>query len=150
MLAADHILHYTTGQVQTDASKSKAVSTKHLGETEAQLRQEVAELFGVAEKAEKGEAQLPEGLFRQDEIALRQGRLAKLAEAKAVLEARTQERSEAEQADGLGDQPASVPVEKPLSPRLVAYRLCSPAMSAHCSPYEPWMISCVMSAAVAW
>ena len=79
-------------KIHTDASKSKAVSYKHLKETEVQLRQEVTELFAVAEKAEQGEAQLPEGLFPQDEIALRQERLTKLAEAKAVLEARAKER----------------------------------------------------------
>jgi transposase len=86
-------------KIHADASKSKAVSYKHLGEIEARLRQEVAELFAVAEKAEKGEVQLPEGLFPQDELALRQERLSKLAEAKAVLEARAQERYEAEQAE---------------------------------------------------
>jgi len=56
----------------------------------------VAKLFAVAEKVEKGETQLPEGVVLQDEITLRQGRLAKLAEAKAVLKARAQERYEAE------------------------------------------------------
>ena len=86
-------------KIHADASKSKAVSYKRLGELEAELHREVAELFAVAEKVEKGEAQLPEGLFPQDEIALRQGRLAKLAEAKAVLEARAQERTRAEQAE---------------------------------------------------
>lgn len=86
-------------KVHADASKSKAVSYKHLGEIESQLRQEVVKLFAVAEQVEKGEAQLPEGLFPQDEIALRQERLAKLAEAKAVLEARAQERYESEQAE---------------------------------------------------
>lgn len=86
-------------KIHADASKSKAVSYKHLGEIEAQLRQEVVELFALAEKAEKGETQLPEGLFPEDEIALRQERLEKLAEAKAVLVARAQERYEAEQAE---------------------------------------------------
>ncbi len=86
-------------KIHADASKSKAVSYKHLGEIETQLHQEVAELFALAEKAEKGEVQLPEGLFPEDEIVLRQERLAKLAEAKAVLVARAEERYEAEQAE---------------------------------------------------
>lgn len=86
-------------KIHADASKSKAVSYKHLTELEAQLHQEVVELFAFAEKAEKGEVQLPTGLFPQDEIALRQARLGKLAEAKAVLEARAQERYKAEQAE---------------------------------------------------
>lgn len=86
-------------KIHADASKSKAVSYKHLGELEAHLRQEVTELFAVAEKAEQGEGQLPAGLFPSDEIALRQARLAKLAQAKAVLVARAQERYEAAQAE---------------------------------------------------
>lgn len=86
-------------KIHADASKSKAVSYQRLGELEAQLRQEVAELFALAEKAERGELELPGVLIPQDEIALRQERLAKLAEAKAVLEARAQERYEAEQAE---------------------------------------------------
>ena len=86
-------------KIHADASKSKAVSYKRLGELEAELHQEVTQLFAVAEKVEKGETQLPEGLFPQDEIALRQGQLVKLAEAKAVLEARAQERARIEQSE---------------------------------------------------
>ena len=86
-------------KIHADASKSKAVSYKRLGELEVELRQEVTELFALAEKVEKGEAQVPEGLVPQDEIALRKQRLAKLAEAKAVLEARAQERYQVEQAE---------------------------------------------------
>ena len=86
-------------KIHADASKSKAVSYKRLGKLENELRQEVEKLFAMAEKAEKGEVQLPEGLFPEDEIALRQERLAKLAEAKAVLEARAQERYKVEQAE---------------------------------------------------
>jgi hypothetical protein len=86
-------------KIHADASKSKAVSYKRLGELEVELRQEVTELFALAEKVEKGEAQVPERLVPQDEIALREQRLAKLAEAKAVLEARAQERYQVEQAE---------------------------------------------------
>ncbi len=42
---------------------------------------------------------MPEGLIIEDEIALRKQRLVNLAEAKAVLEARAQERYEAEMAE---------------------------------------------------
>ena len=42
---------------------------------------------------------MPEGLIIEDEIALRSQRLANLAKAKAVLEARAQERYEAEKAE---------------------------------------------------
>ena len=86
-------------KIHADASKSKAVSYKRLGELEVELRQEVTELFALAEKVEKGEAQVPERLVPRDEIALREQHLAKLAEAKAVLEARAQERYQVEQAE---------------------------------------------------
>jgi hypothetical protein len=85
-------------KIHADASKSKAVSYKRLGELETQLRQEVQELFELGEQADQGDLQLPEGLIIEDEIALRKQRLANLAEAKAVLEARAQERYEAEMA----------------------------------------------------
>jgi hypothetical protein len=75
------------------------VSYKRLVELEVQLRQEVSELFSLGEQADQGELRLPEGLIIPDEIALRQERLANLAQAKAVLEARAQERYEAEKAD---------------------------------------------------
>jgi len=86
-------------KVHADASKSKAVSYKRLGKLETQLRQEVKELFELGEQADQGDLQLPEGLIIEDEIALRKKRLANLAEAKAVLEARAQERYEAETAE---------------------------------------------------
>jgi transposase len=79
--------------------KSKAVSYKRLLEIESQLRQEVGELFVVGEQVDQGEVQLPEGLEMQDEIAIREERLANLAKAKAVLEARAKEGYEAEQAE---------------------------------------------------
>jgi len=86
-------------KIHADASKSKAVSYKRLVELDTQLRGEVNELFTLGEQADQGEVQLPEGFVVQDEIALRQERLANLAQAKAVLEARAQERYEAEQAE---------------------------------------------------
>ena len=86
-------------KIHADASKSKAVSYQHLGELEVKLRKEVAELFAVAEAAEQGNLQLPDGFVPQDEIGLREARLAKLAEAKAVLGARAQERQVVEQAE---------------------------------------------------
>lgn len=84
-------------KIHADASKSKAVSYKRLIEIEARLRQEVQELFDLAGQADQSEIRLPDGLSIPDEIALRQERLANLA--KAVLEARAQERYEAEKAE---------------------------------------------------
>jgi transposase len=86
-------------KIHADASKSKAVSYKRLIELENQLRSEVNELFTMGEKVDQGEAQLPNGLVIQDEIALRQERLVNLAKAKVVLEERAKERFEAEKAE---------------------------------------------------
>ena len=73
-------------KVHANASKSKAVSYKRLLALEAHLRAEVDQLFLLAEQADRHE--LPEGLDVADEIALRQERLARLAEAKKVLRSR--------------------------------------------------------------
>jgi transposase len=86
-------------KIHADASKSKAVSYKRLIEMEAQLRQEVQQLLTFGEQADQGERSLPDGFVVEDELALRQVRLENLAQAKAVLEARAQERYAAEQAD---------------------------------------------------
>ena len=84
-------------KVHANASKSQAVSYKRLLELETHLRAEVDQLFLLAEQADRHD--LPEGLNVADEIALRQERLARLAEAKKVLQARAQERQAAEQAE---------------------------------------------------
>ena len=86
-------------KIHADASKSHAVSYKRLIEIEAQLRKEVSELFELGEQVDQGEQQLPDGLVIQDEIALREERLANLAKAKAVLEERAKARYEVEQAE---------------------------------------------------
>jgi transposase len=84
-------------KIHADASKSKAVSYKHLLALETHLRAEVEELFALSERLDQ--AELPDGLVVSDEIAIRQMRLARLAEAKAVLEARAKERTALEQAE---------------------------------------------------
>ena len=84
-------------KVHANASKSQAVSYKRLLELEDQLRAEVDQLFVLAEQADRRE--LPEGMHVADEIALRQERLTRLAEAKQVLEARAKERQAAEQVE---------------------------------------------------
>ena len=84
-------------KVHANASKSKAVSYKRLLELETHLRAEVEQLFRLADQADRHE--LPDGMNVVDEIALRQERLARLAEAKQVLQARAQERQAAEQAE---------------------------------------------------
>lgn len=86
-------------KLHADASKSKAVSYKRLGELEAKLRVEVQELMTLGESADQGDLILPEGLVIVDEIRLRQERLENLARARAVLEARAQDRYAVEQAE---------------------------------------------------
>jgi transposase len=86
-------------KIHADASKSKAVSYKRLGELETKLRTEVHELMTLGEQADQGERVLPEGLVIIDEIALRQARLENLAKARVVLETRAQERDSVEQAE---------------------------------------------------
>ena len=84
-------------KIHADASKSKAVSYKRLRELEEQLRQEIEELLALGERADQIE--LPEGMVIEDEITFRKNRLTNLAEAKAILEARSQERYDAELAE---------------------------------------------------
>jgi len=84
-------------KIHADAKKSKAVSYKHLLALEAHLRTEVEALFALSDQADQ--AGLPDGMVVSDEIAMRQARLARLAEAKAVLEARAKERDAIEQAE---------------------------------------------------
>lgn len=84
-------------KIHADASKSKAVSYKRLLAIETHLQAQVGELFALAETTDS--SIVPEGMVVEDEIAWREERLAQLAEAKAVLEARAQARYEAEQAE---------------------------------------------------
>ena len=83
-------------KIHADAVGSKAVSYKHLLALEIHLRAEVEELFALSERVDQ--AELPDGLVLSDEIAIRQTRLARLAEATSVLEARAKERTALEQA----------------------------------------------------
>ena len=84
-------------KMHADASKHNAVSYKRLLEVETQLRSEVEELFALSEQSEQPE--VPDGLVVRDEMARREDRLARLAQAKAVLQARAAERTAAEQAE---------------------------------------------------
>ena len=84
-------------KIHANASRHSALSYEHAGRIEAQLKAEVAELLAKAEAADR--ADLPDGLSIPDELARRQERLAKLAEARATIEARARERFEREQAE---------------------------------------------------
>lgn len=86
-------------KIHADASKSHAVSYGRLLQLETALRAEVGELMQLGEQADQGEIVLPETLVIQDEMTLRKERLENLAQAKAVLEARAQERYAVEKAE---------------------------------------------------
>jgi transposase len=84
-------------KIHADASKSKAVSYKRLLDLETHLRAEVQALFAMAAHADQGS--VPDGMVVASEIILREERLTRLAEAKAVLQARAEERQAREQAE---------------------------------------------------
>src|SRR3954467_6286973 len=82
-------------KIHANASRHSALSYEHAGRIEAQLK--VADLLTKAEAADQ--ADIPDGLSIPDELARREERLAKLAEARAKIEARAQERFDREQAE---------------------------------------------------
>src|SRR6476469_8824842 len=84
-------------KIHANASRHSALSYEHAGKIEAELKVEVAELLAKAEAADR--ADLPDGLSIPDELARREERLAKLAEARAKIEARARERFDREQAE---------------------------------------------------
>jgi transposase len=81
-------------KVHADASKSHAVSYGRLLKLEERLHQEVEELLALGERADQ--AELPPELDIDTEVAFRQERLLNLDRAKRVLEARAEERYQAE------------------------------------------------------
>ncbi|CAE6872345.1 IS1182 family transposase ISThsp16 [Paraburkholderia aspalathi] len=82
-------------KVKANASKHRALSYGHIGRIEAKLREEVQQLMGMAENADR--QSLPDGMDVPAELARREARLKALADAKAKIEARAQERFEDEQ-----------------------------------------------------
>jgi transposase len=84
-------------KIHANASRHSALSHEHAGKIEAQLKAEVADLMAKAEAADQ--ADLPDGMSIPEELARREERLAKIAEARAKIEARAQERFEREQAE---------------------------------------------------
>ena len=116
-------------KVHANASRHSALSWEHGGKLEAQLKAEVADLLARAEAADQ--ADVPDGMSIPEELALREKRLVKLAEARARIEARAKERHERERAEHEaklaareaktaatgkkpGGKPSAPPVEGPL------------------------------------
>ena len=84
-------------KIHANASRHSALSYEHAGKIEAQLKAEVAELLARAEAADQADA--PDGMSIPEELGRRNERLAKLAEARAKIEARAKERFEREAAE---------------------------------------------------
>jgi len=84
-------------KIHANASRHSALSYEHAGRIEAQLKAEVADLMAKAEAADQ--ADIPDGMSIPDELARREDRLAKIAEARAKIAARAKERFEREQAE---------------------------------------------------
>ena len=93
-------------KIKANASKHKAMSYKHMNETEARLKQEIDALLAAAEKADAEEdAQYGKDRHGDElpaELQRRESRLQKIGEAKAALEQEakekaSQQRVEAEQ-----------------------------------------------------
>ena len=84
-------------KVHANASRHSALSYEHATKIEAQLKAEVADLLGKAEAADQ--AEVPDGMQVPEELARREKRLAGIARAKAVIEARAKERHARERAE---------------------------------------------------
>ncbi len=84
-------------KMKANASKHKALSYKHACKLEAQLKAEVEELLKMAEKADT--EQLPDALSIPDELKRREDRLKVIADAKAEIERRAEDRYQQELAE---------------------------------------------------
>jgi hypothetical protein len=84
-------------KIHANASRHSALSYEHAVKIEAQLKAEVADLMAKAEAADT--ADVADGMSIPDELARREERLGKLAEAKAKIEARAKERHAREMAE---------------------------------------------------
>src|ERR1700690_2266292 len=84
-------------KTHANASRHSALSYEHAGKIETQLKAEVADLLGKAEAADQ--ADVPDGMQVPEELARREKRLAEIARAKAVIEARAKERHARERAE---------------------------------------------------
>jgi len=84
-------------KIHANASRHSALSYEHAQKIESQLKEEVKQLLLLAEQADG--ADVPDGMSIPEELQRREQRLAAIAQAKATIEARAQERFEREQAE---------------------------------------------------
>jgi transposase len=108
VLVLAHVLGYVKlgnisidgSKIHADASKSKALSYGRILSMEKHLQQEIDELFALAEKADREQPdELDINLDINDEIGRRTQKLAKIAQAKAMIEAMAAQRHAKEQAE---------------------------------------------------
>ena len=101
-------------KVRANASRHKAMSYRRMKEKEAQLAAEVAELLRRAQEVDDEEdrryGQDKRGDELPEELAFREGRLEKIREAMAALEAEAQ--AAAEQVEAEGKEHSGVPHDK--------------------------------------
>ena len=101
-------------KVRANASKHKAMSYKRMKEKEAQLQGEVAELLRRAQEVDEAEDRRygkdKRGDELPEELAFREGRLERIREALAALEAEA--RAEAERAEAAGKDHPGVPKDQ--------------------------------------
>jgi transposase len=84
-------------KIHANASRHSALSYERAGQIEMQLREEVAKLTAMAEAADQ--ADVPDGMSVPEELARREKRLAEIARARAIIEARAKERYAREKAE---------------------------------------------------
>jgi transposase len=84
-------------KIHANASRHSALSYGHAERIETSLKAEVQELLKLAEAADQ--TPVPDGMSLPEELKRREERLAAIAEAKAKIEARAQERFAHEQAE---------------------------------------------------
>jgi transposase len=84
-------------KIHANASRHSALSYEHAGRIEAQLKAEVADLMARAEAADQ--ADTPDGMSIPGELARREERLARIAQARVTIEARAKERHARAQAE---------------------------------------------------
>jgi len=98
-------------KVKANASKHKAMSYGRMEETEKRLRKEVRELLKQAEAVDEEEdkryGQERQGEELPEELQRRETRIARIREAKKVLEERAREKAESEKKDDQEAKPES-------------------------------------------
>lgn len=111
-------------KIHANASRHSALSHGHIVKLEVQLKNEVKELFALAESADQSD--VPDGMSLPEEIKRREDRLAVMAQARIKIEARAAERYQREKAaydekmsrrsaqqEQTGKKPGAKPAEPP-------------------------------------